>query len=170
MVPKWTPNPPKIDQIWAQIPASFFPLILQRFWMVFWGAWPSIWLLFTQLSWGQAFSAMSEKVSKMTTQNAPKHVPKPFQNHQKNNPKTKPANMTKKCRKVAPAGAPLGSLLAPLARLWAPLGLNWSSVWLPFAPPASSNGDCLANSTKWSQNKLKMEPKLNQIIVKWIQN
>ena len=66
--------------------------------------------------------------------------------------------MRKKCARVAPVGVRLGSLLAPLAHLWGPLGLNWSSVWLPFAPPASSNGDFLANSTKWSQNKLKMEP------------
>ena len=106
---------------------------------------------------------MSEKVPKMTTQNAPKQVPKPFQNHQKNNPKTKPENMTKKIAKVAPVGSPLGSLLAPLARLWAPLGLNWSSVWLPFAPPASSNVDFLANPRKWTQNKPKLEPK-------WMQN
>ena len=98
----------------------------------------------------------------MTTQNAPKQVPKPFQNHQKNNPKAKPATITKKCAKVAPVGLPLGSLLAPLARLWAPLGLNWSSVWLPFAPPASSNVDFLANPRKWIQNNVKMEPKWTQ--------
>ena len=60
--------------------------------------------------------------------------------------------MTKKCAKVAPAGISLGFLLAPLARLWAPLGLNWSSVWLPFAPPASSNFNFLAKPRKWIQN------------------
>ena len=66
----------------------------------------------------------------------------------------------KKMCKSSASWSPLGSLLAPLARLWAPLGLNWSSVWLPGAPPASSNGDFLANSTKWSQNNLKVIPKL----------
>ena len=70
--------------------------------------------------------------------------------------------MTKQNAKVAQTGVPLGSLLAPLARLCAPLGLNGSSVWLPCAPPASSNVDFLAKHRKWIQNNVKMEPKWTQ--------
>ena len=70
--------------------------------------------------------------------------------------------MTKKYTNSPPAGVPLGSLLAPFVRLWATLGLNWGSVWLPFAPPASSNVDFLANPSKWTQNNVKMDPKWTQ--------
>ena len=47
---------------------------------------------------------------------------------------------------MAPAGVPLGSLLAPLARLWASLGLSWCSLWLPLASPGPPNFDFLAIS------------------------
>ena len=58
----------------------------------------------------------------------------------------------------SPFGLPFGTLGAPLG----PLVLNWSSVWLPFAPAASSNVDFVANPKKWTQNNSKIDPTWSQ--------
>ncbi len=77
--------------------------------------------------------------------------------------------MTNKCTKVAPAGIPLGSLLASLARLWARLGLNWSYVWLTFASPWSSLFYVFwPNPRNWPKINSKWTQHVFTITPKWI--
>ena len=87
--PKWSQISFKIQVVFGFVLIPLFILRLGSFLVVFRSAPPSIRLLFTPFSEGWAFLAKSKKVAKMTTQNDAKALPKPLQNHQKDNLKTK---------------------------------------------------------------------------------